>query len=80
MLLIFAAYYLGKRHGRTEFEWEYGLAGSDLKTARRHRKNGNVQFLIWKPGEQGWPNGKWVNFDSSWWKTFISTEDKERDE
>lgn len=51
-------------------EWEYGTAGPGDRPARRHAKNGNVQFVLWKAGQQGHARDYWHNFDSSWWPTF----------
>lgn len=51
--------------------WEYGVAGPDGDTpARRHTKRGNVQFVLWKAGEQGHTADYWHNFDPYWWPTF----------
>ena len=44
--------------------------------ARKHKREGNVQFIIWKKGDQKYIDGvghveeKWHNFDSSWWSGF----------
>jgi hypothetical protein len=51
-------------------EWEYGTAGNNSRPARRHKKRGNVQFVLWKAGEQGHAEDYWHDFDSSWWPTF----------
>jgi hypothetical protein len=46
------------------------------RVARKHINNGNVQFVLWKKGDQEYVDGightedKWVNFDSSWWIDF----------
>lgn len=40
--------------------------------ARKHRRKGNVQFVLWKAGEHGHKEDYWINFDSSWWKTFVA--------
>jgi hypothetical protein len=46
------------------------------RVARKHINNGNVQFVLWKKGDQkhidgiGHTEDKWVNFDSSWWIDF----------
>lgn len=47
---------------------EYGTCKS--KHARRNKKSGNVQFVLWKAGEQGHNNEWWCDFDSSWWVGF----------
>jgi hypothetical protein len=54
--------------------WEYGTCGGG--PARRHKKRKNVQFILWKKGDQNNIDGighledKWVNFDKSWWNEF----------
>lgn len=48
--------------------WEYGTCND--RPARRHRVNKNVQFVLWKAGEQGHKEDYWHNFDSSWWSGF----------
>lgn len=53
-----------------EQEWEYGTAGQDDTPARRHKKKGNVQFVLWKAGQQGHLQDYWHDFDQSWWPTF----------
>ena len=50
--------------------WEYGTCGSHKRRARRHTVGRNVQFVLWKAGEQGHKEDFWINFDSSWWETF----------
>lgn len=57
--------------------WEYGTCNGSY--ARRHKVNKNVQFIIFKKGDQKYVNGighthdKWVDFDSSWWDNFTPT-------
>ena len=57
--------------------WEYGTCNG--RYARRHKVNKNVQFIIFKKGDQRYVDGightedKWVNFDSSWWDGFTPT-------
>lgn len=58
--------------------WQYGKCRG--REARRHIKEGNVQFVLWKRGDQGHLKDddgskghkcdKWVDFDCSWWKDF----------
>lgn len=48
--------------------WEYGTCRD--RKARRHNKNGNVQFVLWKAGEQGHKEDWWHDFDSFWWPEF----------
>ena len=55
---------------RDKPEWEYGTAGANATPARRHTKRGNVQFVLWKAGEQGHTEDYWHDFDQSWWPTF----------
>jgi hypothetical protein len=56
--------------------WEYGTCAG--KKARRHTGNGNVQFVLWRKGDQKEVDGighledKWVDFDRSWWSLFVS--------
>lgn len=50
-------------------EWEYGTA-CNSRPARRNKKRGNVQFVLWKAGEQGHADDYWHDFDRSWWPTF----------
>jgi hypothetical protein len=54
--------------------YSYGICNG--RYARRHNKDGNVQFILWKKGDQKYVDGightkdKWHNFDSSWWNGF----------
>ncbi len=48
--------------------WEYGICKE--RNARRHKKKKNVQFVLWKAGEQGHKEDYWINFDSYWWNEF----------
>ena len=48
--------------------WDYGTCGD--RFARRHRFRKNVQFILWKVGEQGHIRDYWHNFDSSHWASF----------
>lgn len=56
-------------------DWEYGYVGA--RNARKHKKNGNVQFVLWRVGDQkevdgiGHTEEKWHDFDKSWWNQFI---------
>jgi hypothetical protein len=47
--------------------------------ARKHRIRGNVQFVLWKAGEQGHAEDYWHDFNSYWWPTF-KPEIKQKDE
>lgn len=48
--------------------WEYGTCSS--RNARRHKILKNVQFVLWKAGEQGHKRDFWHNFDTSWYELF----------
>ncbi len=48
--------------------WDYGTCND--RPARKHKIKGNVQFVLWKAGEQGHKKDYWHNFDSSWWVQF----------
>lgn len=50
-------------------QYEYGTCNG--RPARRGMKYGNVQFVLWKAGEQGCSTDIWHDFDSSWWPQFI---------
>lgn len=41
------------------------------RVARKHRIFKNVQFILWKQGEQGHKKDFWVNFDTYWYKFFL---------
>lgn len=49
-------------------QWIYGTCRD--RPARKHRRKGNVQFILWKAGEQGHKEDYWIDFDSSWWDGF----------
>ncbi len=51
--------------------WIYGTCKE--RPARKHRINGNVQFVIWYAGEQGYKEDCWINFDNYWWNDFKQT-------
>lgn len=48
--------------------WIYGTCRGRI--ARKHRRKGNVQFVLWKAGEQGQKEDFWIDFDPSWWHEF----------
>lgn len=48
--------------------WEYGTCNNMV--ARKHKIKGNVQFILWKAGEQGYKEDYWHNYDKSWWELF----------
>ncbi len=53
--------------------WEYGTCfANDQKPqiARRHKKKGNVEFILWKAGERGNTEDFWIDFHSDHWRNF----------
>jgi hypothetical protein len=48
--------------------WTYGICNN--LPARKHRIFGNVQFVLWEAGKQGYKKDYWINFDKSWWGSF----------
>ena len=54
-------------------EYEYGFF-RDCQPARRNKRTGHVQFILWEAGEQGHLEDFWHDSDSSWWPTFTPTE------
>lgn len=72
-LIIFVTYIfimkpIIKRIFKCEGFWIYGTCNN--KIARKHSIHKNVQFVLWKEGEQGHKKDYWHNFDSSWWNGF----------
>lgn len=65
---------LTKRWSKDKIIWEYGICTVDGTTikqkARRHKIKGNVQFILWKAGEQGHQEDYWHNFNETHWKNF----------
>lgn len=57
---------------RIDRQYVYGLCNG-IK-ARKHKKAGNVQFILWKAGEMNNQDPIWHDFDSSHWHNFIETE------
>lgn len=49
--------------------WEYGTCRAGR--ARRHRRTGEVQFILWKAGEQGHAEDYWYAMDRQWWPLFV---------
>lgn len=64
------AYYLGYKRGRQKPLWQYGQI-SGGRIARKHVENGNVQFILWNRGEQGYKESYWHDQHPSWWPEFI---------
>lgn len=52
-------------------EWEFGTCNG--MPARRSSRKKNVQFVLWKAGEQGHKEDYWHDFNSSWWGFFVSS-------
>jgi hypothetical protein len=48
--------------------WIYGSCNGTF--ARKHRKKGNVQFILWKAGEQGHKQDYWHDFGAGWENQF----------
>ena len=54
-------------------QWEYGhINYGQGSRSRRHLKSGKVELLLWKPGEQGHPNGYWHIVGDGWAETFVA--------
>ena len=53
--------------------WQYGTCHGGR--ARRHRFFRNVQFVIWKAGEQGHAEDYWIDMNEFWWPQFVSDPD-----
>ena len=54
------------RHRHT---WQYGTIANS--PARRHRKTGEVQLILWKAGEQGHATDYWHRMGAGWEEYFI---------
>jgi len=61
MLKRILDWFLGQR-------FEYGFCKGEL--ARRNKKTGAVEFILWKSGERGHTEDYWHPFDSYWWSMF----------
>ena len=48
--------------------WIYGTCNE--VSARRHTRNGNVQFILWKKGESGHYADFWHDMEKSHWDGF----------
>jgi hypothetical protein len=48
--------------------WIYGTCRG--RVARKHRLKGNVQFVLWKAGEQGHKKDFWIDFYPDKWHEF----------
>ena len=56
------------RHRAPHRQWERGTCKG--VRARRHKKTGEVQFILWRKGEHGHRKDYWHQFDWSWWPGF----------
>ena len=56
------------------FIWEYGTCLN--RPARRHRVCGNVQFILWKAGEQGHAKDFWFDMNKDHWKGFVPSKEQ----
>ena len=65
--------------------WEYGRIITDTPTMfgdrmdpnrvhRRHRFKHNVQFVLWRAGEQGHTEDYWHDMNEFWWEFFVKDE------
>lgn len=70
---VFKHMYDQRKKSNNIDNFEYGTLNN--KKARRHTVNKNVQFVLWKKGEQGHTEDYWINSDSSWWSGFIKDSD-----
>jgi hypothetical protein len=57
-------------------DYEHGMCIG--RPARRRRKTGEVQFVLWKAGQQGHTNDYWHRFDESWWPCFVAKAEGEK--
>ena len=71
-LLLFAGLVTGVycliAYFRSKPKWEYGTCKNVY--ARRNIKKRNVQFILWKAGDQGHKEDFWYDFDPYWWEGF----------
>lgn len=49
--------------------WVYGTCRGHV--ARRHRRTGEVEFVLWKAGEHGHSVDFWIGMDPYWWDQFV---------
>lgn len=59
----------------TTLLYEYGTFRKGER-ARRNTTTGEVQFILWKAGEDGHDTDMWHAADSSWWGTFVPYENE----
>ena len=55
-----------------DWPWEYGTVTTphSVRRSRRHRVNGEVQFVLWKSGEQSHEEDFWCAYNPYWWPYF----------
>lgn len=53
--------------------YEYGWC--QTFHARRNKITGEIQFLLWKPGEQGWAKGMWHTLGAGREQDFFTWDD-----
>lgn len=70
LLLLFLVF---RRHRCKSISvWEYGTLNE--RVARRHRKTGECQFVLWEAGEQGHKEDYWHCFGAGHDVYFIPNE------
>lgn len=60
-----------------QLKYTYGKVvkpDGDFTHARRNNFTGEVQFILWRAGEQGHEKDYWHQFDKYWWRFFQSEE------
>ena len=63
-----------ERHIRPTYEYGYVCVITELRTGQRVRRNrhtGEVQFILWKAGEQGHVTDCWYRIGDGWANYFI---------
>lgn len=65
------AFVTGYRFGRhSNRKYVYGMCGMGIGTHSRKRRDGVVEFIMWRAGEHGHEQDFWYPFDKAWWPTF----------
>lgn len=59
-------------HIKPKSEWIYGMC--EHREARKHRKTGNIQFVLWKAGEKGHKEDLWHDFGNGWEDYFVEND------
>jgi cysteinyl-tRNA synthetase len=74
LILFIVLYFISDYLNNVDFklfnkkQYTFGSIGDT--PARKNNKTGEVQFVLWKAGEQGHKEDYWIRFDSSWWSQF----------